>query len=210
MHYPPLAEFAPYAAYVLTVDLFFFLAVNSKLISKERVSNRVDISYLKYLPFCHVFTSGDKLHQRCAPLFLREDQQFLWGPDLKQELQKIDAHFSQLPEEEKEKGLFAIATYPPEDEAFLITRLWDVYLPRWRSNLQKKINLTPEEETRLIKQLREMHDAEPLSGTEQYGPGFKNPDSISLDRKISHRRGKWWQLGKDFKVEESDNAHPAK
>jgi hypothetical protein len=114
-----------------------------------------------------------------------------------------------LPEEEKEKGLFAIATYPPEDETFLITRLWDLYLPRWRSNLQKKITLTPEQEASLIKQLREIHDAEPLSGTEQY-LGFRDHENISLERKISHRRGKWWQLSKDFKVEESDAVHPAK
>jgi len=45
-----------------------------------------------------------------------------------------------------------------------------------------------------------------------------NPESVYWDlaerlllaRKISHRRGKWWQLSKDFKVEESDDARPAK
>jgi hypothetical protein len=206
MGYPSLAEFAPYAAYVLTTDLFFFVAVNSSLISKERVTNRVDISYLKYLPFCNVFTSGDRLHKRCAPLFLREDQQFLWGPDLKQELQKIDEYYSQLPEEEKEKGLFAIAPNPPEDDSFLVTRLWDLYLPRWRSNLQNKINLTPEEEASLIKQVKEMRDAKPVSSIEQYGVDFKNPENLSLQAKISHRRGKWWQVSKDLEIEDSENA----
>ena len=49
-----LTGFAPYAAYVLTVDLFFCLASAASLISRERVTNKVDIAYLYYLPFCMV------------------------------------------------------------------------------------------------------------------------------------------------------------
>jgi hypothetical protein len=58
---PSLDEFAPYAAYSLLVDLFFYLSLDAGLISSERPSNRVDIAYLYYLPFCMIFTSGDSL-----------------------------------------------------------------------------------------------------------------------------------------------------
>jgi hypothetical protein len=53
--YRPLSTYAPYTAYVLTVELFFQIALAANLIATERPSNRVDIAYLFYLPFCMVF-----------------------------------------------------------------------------------------------------------------------------------------------------------
>lgn len=74
---PPLSKYAPYVAYVLTVEIFFLIALGTNLISTGRVSNRVDIAYLFYLPFCIVFVSSDKLHRRCTHLFLRSNQDFV-------------------------------------------------------------------------------------------------------------------------------------
>ena len=62
-----LAEFAPYAAYALTVEIFFQVALGAGLIG-ERPSNRTDIAYLFYLPFSMVFVSQDDLHRKCACL----------------------------------------------------------------------------------------------------------------------------------------------
>jgi hypothetical protein len=76
---PPLPEFAPYTAYALSVELFFQMALAGDLISTERPSNRMDIAYLFYLPFCQVFISGDRLHRRCAPLFMRPAAALLFG-----------------------------------------------------------------------------------------------------------------------------------
>jgi hypothetical protein len=71
---PPFHEFAPYTAHVLTVDAFFYIAVSAHLISRDRPSNRVDMAYLYYLPFCMVFVSCDNLHEKTVPLFLGCDQ----------------------------------------------------------------------------------------------------------------------------------------
>jgi hypothetical protein len=38
-----------------------------------------------------IFTSGDRLHENISPLFLREDQEFLWAPKLKEDLGRLDA-----------------------------------------------------------------------------------------------------------------------
>jgi hypothetical protein len=45
-----------------------------------------------------IFTSGDRLHENISPLFLREDQEFLWAPKLKEDLGRLDAHYDKLPE----------------------------------------------------------------------------------------------------------------
>ena len=60
---PPLAAYAPYTAHCLLVDTFFHVAIAKKLISPDRLSNRVDVAYLYYLPFAMGFVSNDKLHR---------------------------------------------------------------------------------------------------------------------------------------------------
>jgi hypothetical protein len=98
---PPITAFAPYTAHILAVDLFFCLALRADLIGRERPTNKIDIAYLYYLPFCMVFTSRDKLHAKTVPLFLNEDQVFVRGDDLKADLAKLDEHYSRLPDDVK-------------------------------------------------------------------------------------------------------------
>ena len=109
-----LSEFAPYAAYALTVEIFFQVALGARLIGGERPSNRTDIAYLFYLPFSMVFVSSDDLHRRTAPLFMRSDQELVWGLDLKPALKAINDHFLQLSENERDKGISSFARVPPE------------------------------------------------------------------------------------------------
>jgi hypothetical protein len=49
----------------------------------DKADNKVDIAYLYYLPFCHIFVSSDNLHHRVVPEFLRKDQSFVPGPNLR-------------------------------------------------------------------------------------------------------------------------------
>jgi hypothetical protein len=106
---PRLADFAPYTAHCLLVDVFFHVAVDKKMIAPERASNRVDIAYLYYLPFAMMFVSNDKLHRRTVPLFLDDRQLFVVGEDLKRDLTALDAYYSGRPGEERKQGLFSLA-----------------------------------------------------------------------------------------------------
>jgi len=111
------SEHAPYAAHVVSVELFFQIALAANLIGTERSSNRVDMAYLFYLPFCQVFASSDNLHRRSAPYFLRKDQSFVWGPDLKAELKKLVEHYIAFSAEIAEQGLHGFAPAPPPDDS---------------------------------------------------------------------------------------------
>ena len=102
-----LASVAP-----LLQAYFGYMTLASKLISHERSSNRLDIAYLFYLPFCMMFVSTDRLHQRCAPLFLRPDQEFVWGPDLKANLRQINEHYLKLPDFAGEEGVLSLTDDP--------------------------------------------------------------------------------------------------
>ena len=111
---PPLTEFAPYAAYVAKLELFFYVGIASGRISVSgrKITNRVDLAYLYYLPFCMVFTSSDKFHRSCVPLFLRQDQEFVWGPELKAELKRLDEYYKAMPESTKERGFSRLRPRP--------------------------------------------------------------------------------------------------
>ena len=84
---PELTQFAPYAAFALRVEIFFHIAVY-----KARIGalSRMDTTYLFYLPFCQFFVSTDWVHRDSAPFFLRADQQFIWGEDLKAALKSLN------------------------------------------------------------------------------------------------------------------------
>jgi hypothetical protein len=197
---PPLIQFAPYASYVLSVQIFFHIARAAEIISKK-TSAIMDISYLFYLPFCMVFTSSDRLHERCAPLFLRHDQKFIVGKDLKADLIRIVSHFDAVPEAEKEKGLYGFAEKPPAEGNFLIASLWDRYLPNWRNISMTPVNRDLKEDEYLVKHLNAFAKS-PRLKPEEIDFDLQNPDAVALEHKVSKRRGKWWVLSKDFKTDE--------
>ena len=189
--HPPLHIYAPYTAHCLMVDTFFHVAVDKKLISPDRPSNRIDVAYLYYLPFCMAFVSNDKLHKRCAPLFLASDQTFIDGDALKRDLAALDAHYSTLPEESLAQGIFRIASYPPDDDKFLTTRVWKQLKMRV---LPKQPELQPEAmpTQKILDMVRELQSKAQRVSPEAYrAVEFSDPDHLVIERRIPLRMGKW-------------------
>jgi hypothetical protein len=191
---PVVPAFAPYAAHAMTVDLFFALAIAAGFIAKERPSNKADIAYLYYLPFCMVFVSMDKLHARTVPLFLAGKQQFIWGADLKAELKRLDDHYSALPEETKARGVMSFAHAPPIEGEFLTTRLWDEFMAsHWRRPKESRPDTAtdPAERERVGKALLELNEqlkaAAPAAGEVR----LKDADFVIVESKVPRRLGKW-------------------
>lgn len=153
-NFPPLDQYAPYAAHVIKVEVFFHICVSRGIISSERPSNKIDIAYLHYLPFCNVFISGDKLHRSTAQLFLKGNQRFVWGPDLKSDLSKINTHFMALPEEVKDKGIISVASKPPVEGEYLTAELWDMMNPNWRSLNDNLAPLSEEANENMLKHVK--------------------------------------------------------
>jgi hypothetical protein len=191
---PPLPQFARYAAYNLMVDLFFYLSLDAGLISAQRPSNRVDIAYLYYLPFCMIFTSGDKLHRKITPLFLRNDQVFLWAPDLKADLSRLDAHYDSLPETVKAQGIGHFASRPPVDGDYLTTQLWDKFLlPSWREAVPPRSESMTANIVALGKAIADLEGAEEKLGRsmEAVQKHSDDLDHVVLQRGVHGHRGKW-------------------
>ena len=195
---PALSTFAPYAAYVLTVEMFFHISVAANLISAERPSNRTDIAYLFYLPFCMMFVSNDKLHRRTASLFLRPDQQFVWGPHLKSDLSRLNAHYLTLPEAERNLGVMRIARHPPTDAEYLTTTLWR----RWMSDkmFSERNNAGAAgsgSSRKLVEEIRAFTEGETLSPA-QFPKTADQVEAMTIKRALRRRKGAWYLLPKDL------------
>lgn len=191
---PPIRDFAPYFAHVLSVDMFFYLALASDVIGRGRPSHKIDLAYLYYLPFCMAFTSNDKLHADLVPIFLRENQSFVPGKELKADLARLDKHFDSLPDEVKNRGVMSFAHSPPRDDSFLVARLWDKHMsPRWRE--QQPIVPPPENELgkTLMDTIRRFEkEGTPLP---QDAPlDSADLDHLVIQRKVYARKGKWLRL----------------
>lgn len=191
--FPPLASYAPFAAHVLTVELFFQIALAANLISAERASNRADIAYLFYLPFCHLFVSGDKLHQRCAPAFLSRKQDFLWGPDLKAALTVINQQMSSATEAERQQGLHKLAPRPPGDASNLVVAMWERH-HRMPKDEPPSTALTPEAERKLVEHLNAF--AKAPEAPEVASIPVDELESVAIERLVPPKRGAWWVIPK--------------
>lgn len=187
---PLLRTFAPYFMHIFSVDLFFNLAIAADLIGRGRASHKIDLAYLYYLPFCMVFTSSDKLHADIVPFFLRDNQTFVAGTDLKADLARLDAHYAALPDEVKATGVSSFATYPPNEGTFLVAQLWDKHMnSKWRTLPHQKpqkdspVGKMIQEEMRRFEEAEESPNAPILKGDDA--------DHMIIQRSVRGHKGKW-------------------
>jgi hypothetical protein len=205
---PSLEEFAPYTAHCLLVDVFFHVAVEKVLIAPERASNRIDVAYLYYIPFSMLFVSNDKLHGRIAPFFLKENQMFVRGDDLKRDLACLVTHYSARSEEIEREGLFRVAGYPPDQENCLTTKIWrDLGLRTSPAKEEAEAEKSVPKETaeKLIAMIKEMEAAAKRG---DQGPFTReelaDPQHLAYARRIPLVRGRWRLLPEGVKGMDED------
>ena len=114
-----LQRIAPYAFYCLNVFTLFLGAYKFDLLLEKKADDQIDLEYLFYLPFCHVFSSNDKFHMTLAPPLMRKDQCFLLGEHLKKGIQEIES----LPAH-KETMNAKCVPIPPMPKESIIREVW--------------------------------------------------------------------------------------
>ena len=204
---PSILRFAPYAAFVLGIQTFFRLAVSFGFESGERASHNADIAYLFYLPFCMIFTSSDRLHARIAPLFLRPNQQFVPGSDLKADLRRLDEYFSAQPPEILERGVMYFEP-PHDDDSYLATRLWKRHLPRWKPGRGEpgEVKVSPEKMKELLDEFTAAAKAPEAARPEGQEGSLEEPDFVMVQRMVPIKIGKWRILPPEVQEAEKGRA----
>jgi hypothetical protein len=193
--YPSLHEYAPYAAFLLDVEVFFQVSLAAGIIAIERPSNRIDIAYLFYLPFCHVFVSSDKLHAKCASLFLRPDQEFVVGQQLKSDLGAVNRSYLEERGSDSQRDVWSFPDAPPAGVAPLISRLHGKYM-RQRDEPCRP-DARPADERELLERIDRMQQAPGLDPAEaHFYPS--EPDAVVVEKRVRRRKGSWLQVPKDI------------
>lgn len=200
-----LSEFAPYTAHCLLIDLYFYLALSNGLISDQRASNKIDIGYLYYLPFAQGFVSGDRLHRTSAELFLGPDQSFVWAPDLKADLGRLNARFLALPTAQKARGLFTLITKPPRDDDGVSAQLWDRFRPGWRVTKPPAPKMDKDQSQQIISSGKQFVTAAEGGEPDRYPRDFPRHDEIDsliIQRHIPRVRGSWRMFSDEVEGQE--------
>ena len=194
---PPIRQHLPYFAFMLSINIFFALIIQTQLLRNVKQSHQIDLAYLYYLPFCSVFTSKDRFHSQIVPLFLNPRQTFVNGEEMKQDLARLVELYSSMPDEVLRTGLFTFAQTPPEDTSYLVTRLWDRYLPFWRGiKEQPRGPHDPEADRKLIEEINMWVDG---------GPGIQSHDEhdvdrldhVTISRSVMPRKGRWRRFSEE-------------
>lgn len=202
----PLDRFAPYFMRVFKVELLFYLGIARGFISDDRPSNKADMAYLHYLPFCAAFASGDGLHRRTVPLFLDADQSFLEANELKAALREFDEHYEELPEDIKALGVLAFASYPPSTIHNAVTRLWDQHMRSdWRETASEREAAvgTPRDEEadrRTVDELNAQIEEAEAVPDEAASLGAGGPDYFVLRHQVPATKGKWRMVSSDVEA----------
>ena len=152
---PLLRNFAPYSYYCTKLLLAFCFGLAGGLLG-TRATNRIDLEYLFYVPFCLAFSSGDKFHKQMITLCIDSEQDFIWKDILKTDLRKI-ADVWYKPNHKK-----YILAYPPEIPDSITLQLWQKHMRSKEEIGRDHEGLSPEEESELAKRLTEFTKAEPL------------------------------------------------
>ena len=180
-----LETFAPYTAFVLHLELFYHIAVHK---GRMGPAQRLDMLYLCYLPFCEFFVSTDWVHRECAPFFLRDDQQFVWGADLKSALKELNGRYAALPDAES-KSIKELAPKPPVEGDNLVTQIWDRHHPKWRVPRVIDSKELQEEIAWLQAQPEKLGEILASGGDPSLSP--ESFDVIATTRTVRRKRGRW-------------------
>lgn len=194
---PALSLFAPYAAHVLSVEVFFRVALGANLIAATRASNRADIAYLFYAPFCHLFVSSDRLHRITAPLYLRPDQEFVWGRDLKGDLTQLDSHFKSLPENLRSQGVYKLGSRLPDQSQGKIRELMQRFAPNLLKPPVDPGLISVEAHAKLMGEMQEWDNAPAVESPQNLPDG--EWETMILKRSVHRQRGSWIQIGPEVK-----------
>jgi hypothetical protein len=193
---PRLRDHVPYFVFMLTINIFFCLVLPTQLLRNVKSSHHIDLAYLYYLPFCSVFTSKDNFHGEIVPLFLGPMQDFVNGSDFKEDLKKLNALYSTLPDEVLKTGLINFAAFPPEDGGFFVTRMWDKYLPRWHAiKARPKRPHDPEEEKRVLEEVRQLSESPDLQTHNERN--IDRVNYVKLERAVRPKKGKWLRFSEE-------------
>ena len=158
---PHFKAFAEYAYYYHRLGSVFWIGVTSGLIpSSKKAKALCDVQYLNYLPFAHAFCTNDRFQHELSQHFLRENQEFIWGEDLKKDLGTIASCYRHMTGEDRKYYALHYGHYPPPIIGSITYRLWQKFMRPWSPRSGNIVSVMSDEKKReLIEKVNGIMDA---------------------------------------------------
>lgn len=71
---------------------------------------------------------------------MREDQEFVWGTELKNDPASLNGQYARHADEVNQQGVMCFAPEPPKGEELLASAIWDRRCPYWRISSDARRN----------------------------------------------------------------------
>lgn len=78
--------------------------------------------------------SRDNFHKSFTPYFLRADQEFVHGEDLKQDIRRIQSCLTNMTPEDHRHYEIHYGSYPPPMTESIICEIWERHMRPWQPN----------------------------------------------------------------------------
>jgi hypothetical protein len=118
-----IIERLPYSSHVLRVYMAYVCAL-ARGFAGPRTSDRVDLQYLFFAPFCLVFTSSDRFHRTFWPA-ATTPAVFVWGPDLKADLANRARLRREMTGDDWKRHRRSYGLHPVPIENSVVSEVWD-------------------------------------------------------------------------------------
>jgi len=179
-----IKDFAPFAYYCYQVYLFFELGIINGLLS-TRSTNQIDLEYIYYLPFCKVFSSSDKFHESIARFFIKDDQDFVHGSILKDDLKNIINSRDSLKGTARDRWIEKHKNHPPINSKSVTYQIWRKHVrPTAFSEPKAPQKISKEAQEKIIKKLHEYRNS-PIDQNSNKKFEDSETDFVILERMVS-------------------------
>lgn len=166
----PFKTFAEYAHFCHRLNTIFWLGVTAGLIPTSKESKAiVDYQYFYYLPFVNGICSGDKFHRDFFKHVQRDDQFFVWAPELKADLRAIGQCHANMSESDRRYYDRNFGNYPPPMQNSITVEMWRKYMRPWEPGSgNRALDMSPEEQKKTMDHINSL-----LKGTKWENWGKK-------------------------------------
>jgi hypothetical protein len=141
------------------VSLAFYIGLRVGAVT-TRKSNWIDIEYLRYLPFCNVFSTGDKLQVDLANVLMRKNQDLIEADPLKKDMSRLNDWWNSLSDEERFEESAEYGSQPPDLHDCSTVDVWRKrFGPRVKGRGNLALKMSPEKRKALFEHLRPQIEA---------------------------------------------------
>jgi hypothetical protein len=129
----------------MKVYLTFTIGLESNLFSRK-CTNRLDLQYCFFIPFCQAFTSKDNFLIQIVPLLIEPSQDFVDIVELKADLVRLAQEWQGLSLEQRRERLVHYGKRPVADKSSVVSRLWEKHMAPHKPFSGNLVPVMPKEE----------------------------------------------------------------